>query len=434
MDVELLRALIAATVASSVAILLIGLLRRPLRSVIGARAAYWLWLLIPACVMAAWIPAPTRVLELRADSLPGRASSALANLALPAATSPAASIYSTGALGLWAGGATVMLVLLARRQRDFVRSLGDLTPGAGGVRRSRAVVAPMLVGAWRPVIVVPDDFEARYSDEERALVLAHENAHLLRRDGAVNALASVWLCMSWFNPLVYWALGKMRADQELACDALVLADRRDATRRYASALLKTQLSTEPGWRLPVGCQWQSTYPLKERITMLKRPLPGTLRRSMGIAGVCAVTATASFAIWASPSAGDNGPEILVTLKLTVEDPSLQDMHVAATQYIVHSGEMPPGLESGRPYAMSCTPYLSGAGKGAHVQKGQILIECRVRRNGAVVFTPSVVTHDGLAATLTFLGGDGKPKYSLEVLASTAPQDIEAAAKAAARND
>jgi bla regulator protein blaR1 len=74
------------------------------------------------------------------------------------------------------------------------------------------------MGVWNARIVVPESFEEIYSPRERALVLAHERAHLERRDVAVNVFATVWLCLSWFNPLMYWALGRLRFDQELACD------------------------------------------------------------------------------------------------------------------------------------------------------------------------------------------------------------------------
>ena len=61
MDSDLLEALIRATLASSVSVLLIGLLRKPLRIAVGARGAYWLWLLVPALVRRAdREDAPTR--------------------------------------------------------------------------------------------------------------------------------------------------------------------------------------------------------------------------------------------------------------------------------------------------------------------------------------------------------------------------------------
>jgi len=83
-----------------------------------------------------------------------------------------------------------------------VRSLGKLTPDCGDTQRSAAIVAPMLLGAWRSRLILPVDFESRYSEAERTLMLAHERAHLMRHDVLVNAIAAGWLCLFWFNPLM----------------------------------------------------------------------------------------------------------------------------------------------------------------------------------------------------------------------------------------
>lgn len=53
---------------------------------------------------------------------------------------------------------------------------------------------PMLVGAWRSRIVLLIDFDLRYSQEERKIVIAHKLAHLQRHDAAINAVAALWLC------------------------------------------------------------------------------------------------------------------------------------------------------------------------------------------------------------------------------------------------
>lgn len=58
MTAEVLQALTDTTLASSAAVLLVRLLRKPMRAAAGARAAYWLWLLVPAMAAAALLPAP----------------------------------------------------------------------------------------------------------------------------------------------------------------------------------------------------------------------------------------------------------------------------------------------------------------------------------------------------------------------------------------
>src|SRR3546814_16727473 len=81
-------------------------------------------------------------------------------------------------------------------------------------------------------------------------------------------------CVYWFNPLLWIAADRFRRDQELACDATVVARHPHARRAYGEAMVKTQLSAMPA---PLACHWFGGHPLKERIAMLKHPLPGTRR-------------------------------------------------------------------------------------------------------------------------------------------------------------
>src|SRR5690606_27588265 len=97
---------------------------------------------------------------------------------------------------------------------------------------------PVVIGVLKPRIVVPADFARRFTVEERALVLAHERGHLARRDPMINAIAVLVRSLGWFNPLVHVAAAALRIDQELACDARVLAKDR-APRCYAGAMLKS---------------------------------------------------------------------------------------------------------------------------------------------------------------------------------------------------
>ena len=257
---------------ASAAIIVVAALRKWLRRVVGARAAYWLWLLVPVSVFVLFLPAPERPLNFISAGLPELTGN---SLTLVSAVRSSGSIdYGIVTLLVWAVGTLTMLALIARRQRAFIRSLGTMTPGSNETLRSADIAGPMLVGVWRPRIILPSNFESRYEAEEQTLVLAHEQAHRQRGDALVNGLAAGALCVSWFNPLVYLAIEWMRIDQELACDEVVLSRFAKSRRQYADALLKTQLASDVPRRFPLGCHWHSHHPLKERIAMLKRPSPG----------------------------------------------------------------------------------------------------------------------------------------------------------------
>ncbi len=445
MRAEVLQALTDTTLASSAAVLIVGLLRKPLRAAVGARTAYWLWILVPAMVAAVVLPAPSLMLASAQVTLPEQIRSAFA-IATVSEPTPRREVLINLALAAWAIGAGAMFFSMLSRQRLFLRSLGTLTRDEDGLHRSDMVVAPMLVGAWHSKIVVPKDFEHHYSPEERELIVAHERAHESRHDVATNLVTSFALCLYWFNPLMYRALTWLRVDQELACDALVLAQRDNARRRYADTLLKAQLVTESTLRQPIGCHWQSIHPLAERISMLKRPLPGQSRRRVGLAFIVALTGIASYAAWAGQAVTEDDRLILVNLKVTVSDAQTKgvnrtkDVTTLATEYLIHSGEAFKNPND-RLLDVACTPYLANEpGHSADwsdrkrraiprsLVAGQILVECALRRDGKIVASPSVIVPDGKLAILETTEPDGLHHDRFEITASRSSEKITAARK------
>jgi len=155
----------------------------------------------------------------------------------------------------------------------------------------------MLLGAWRPRIVLPSDFETRYSGAERALILAHERAHLRRNDALTNAIACGLVCVFWFNPLAYWAWNRFRFDQEVACDATVLRQAKVSRRRYARALARTHLTSSGA----IAFGWRGRHPLIERIAILRRPAPSRTRRRIGYALALVLMLWGAYVVWAAAS-------------------------------------------------------------------------------------------------------------------------------------
>jgi TonB family protein len=299
----LLQVLGLSTLASSIAALLVLALRKAMRRQFGAQAAYASWCVVPLSAAVALLPAPIATAPLPA------VGATVSQVLLPLAAPAAASAWQFDAMpwlaSLWMLGMVVSMLRLMRQQRRFLRALGPLSSGGGQLLRARTTVGcPALVGAWQPRIVVPADFDERFSPVERALIIEHEQLHRARGDAQINLFVAALRCLFWFNPLVQFAASRFRFDQELACDALVISRFPEARRPYADAMLKTQLAgdswQEPG--LPVGCYWQSSHPLKERITMLKHPLPGRARNALGFGIAAALSACCTYAAWAAQPA------------------------------------------------------------------------------------------------------------------------------------
>ncbi|MBY4596769.1 TonB family protein [bacterium BD-1] len=287
MGSEFLLALVEATLATSLALLAVMALRRPLRRFAGARLAYAAWAAVPLAGVAVMLPAaPAATVAMAVTPSPLRLAAADASLVLQQAGA------GNPWLALWLAGVVATAAVFALRQWRFHRQLG--VRDSDGEDDS-APLGPAVIGLWRPRLVLPTDFTRRYSPEEQALVLEHERQHLQRGDLPAQALCSLLRCLFWFNPLLHAAAARFRLDQELACDAAVLARHPDARRRYGEVMLKTQLAD---FGLPLGCHWQSSHPLKERIAMLKSPLPSAGRARVASALIAASMALATFGAWA----------------------------------------------------------------------------------------------------------------------------------------
>jgi beta-lactamase regulating signal transducer with metallopeptidase domain len=301
--------LLKANLAAGAAVLAVLAVRRLVRGRFGARAAYALWLAPLAAAAAVSLPHPALLtpmspMVVSAEAVAADAADVLVVRA-PAVARVAAPDAQTLLFAGWLLGALAAGGLVAWRQRRFIVAMGRLTPsGAAGVYHAeRPDVGPAVVGLFRPRIIAPADFEARFAGGERDLILAHERAHLAGGDAAINALACAAQCLSWFNPLAHLAVRTLRIDQELACDATVIGRFPQMRRTYAELLLKTQIATHP---LPLGCHWPAgdDHPLKERIAMLKSPLPRPSMRAAGLALAGLASLGAGGLAWAAqPSIG-----------------------------------------------------------------------------------------------------------------------------------
>ncbi|HWU80362.1 MAG TPA: M56 family metallopeptidase, partial [Caulobacter sp.] len=275
MTSDLLALLAKVNLVFAAAVVLVLLLRRPVRAAFGARSAYALWLIAPLSLLALLIPARTVVQPLE----PMRS---IAVVQAPAWTTPSAetSIETAGGgsppprlpvgeilLGFWLCVALGGLIVQAERQRRFVRSLGKLSPSGGVLWSDRAGVSPAVIGALAPRMVLPADFTQRFTAQEQALILAHEKNHLAVGDAQINAVVTSLQCLFWFNPFVHLCAAVLRVDQEIACDAAVLARHPRTRRAYGEAMLKTQLAP---CAPPLGCHWPASAnkQLKERCALL----------------------------------------------------------------------------------------------------------------------------------------------------------------------
>lgn len=123
---------------------------------------------------------------------------------------------------------------------EWQARLNDL---AARLRLSRAVTlvescftdTPVLVGYWRPVILLPLGCLTGLSTAQLECILVHELAHVARHDYLVNLLQSLVEGLLFYHPAVWWASRTVRAERENCCDDRVVELIGDA-RTYAATL------------------------------------------------------------------------------------------------------------------------------------------------------------------------------------------------------
>jgi len=136
------------------------------------------------------------------------------------------------------------------------------------VYRSFYAATPMLVGIFRPTIVLPD---REYSEEQLHSIIFHELTHMRRWDIPVKWLFLLACALHWFNPLVWFAQREIDRICELSCDELVIRD-MDARGRqnYGNTLIF--VATNKKIPLPVlsTTMCNEKRALRERLTSITK--------------------------------------------------------------------------------------------------------------------------------------------------------------------
>ena len=149
--------------------------------------------------------------------------------------------------------------------------------------RSEERLMPVACGGLSAVVLLPDEAEG-WSDERRRVVLLHELIHVKRRDLLTQTIAQLVCAVYWFNPLVWWAVRKLRTEQEWACDESVVQTGIEAS-DYAEHLLEiarrfhaNTISTVATMSMARSSQFQ------ERLYAILRPTCEEYRSGGAIAG------------------------------------------------------------------------------------------------------------------------------------------------------
>jgi WD40 repeat protein/beta-lactamase regulating signal transducer with metallopeptidase domain len=158
---------------------------------------------------------------------------------------------------------------------------------------SGEIDVPVTFGAWRPCVVLPRTSHCWDSSSRRAALL-HELAHVRRFDTATQVLGGWATAVFWWHPLAWYAAGRQRAEQERACDDVVLAHGCRAS-DYAEHLIRISQAFSGRRPLP-----SASVAMIHKPSRLRARLDGILaphsRRGLTIKSATVFTAMALAAV------------------------------------------------------------------------------------------------------------------------------------------
>jgi bla regulator protein BlaR1 len=386
--------LLRLTLCTSLALLLLLVIRTPLRRVLGAVLAYQAWSIVPFVTIAACWPNSAAPALHAAPTMQAVRTLAVQML-------PAPSIQLDVLLLLWAGGMLAVAGRFCHTHWRFRHKAGQLRQ-EGNLYYSDGNAGPASVGLLAPIIIVPYDFAQRYTTAAQVLVIAHEQVHILRGDAWANLLQAAFQCVFWFNPLVHLAALRFRQDQELSCDAIVMMQHPHQRRSYAEALLashRVPVSPQSG----IHCQWQSRHPIKERFMQLQSIPPGFPRR---LAGRCLVGILAASAVFATLAARAEERAATYSVTMTID---AGDTH-SSPRVLAREGE---------PFTIATGPWRVDMTVRAAKQAGTVWVVSKVTRDGTVISTPNLLTRVNEQAGVK--AGDGTDPFALSMVVTPVPR-------------
>lgn len=227
--------------------------------------------LLPVAVLPAAKP-PTaaasveQVVLLPLQSLPADLVDLLGSVAAGPAATPSPSVvpgplafdWPRGLLLAWACGSLLVAATLWRRARRFARATRTLRPAPAGLQEELraqlprfdlarapelslvdAEVPPMVyLSRWRYRVLLPARCVAELSPAAVRALLAHELAHVRRRDPWVRVFEAVATVLWWWLPVLWWLRAGLRDAEERSCDAWVAALLPESREDYCRALLR----------------------------------------------------------------------------------------------------------------------------------------------------------------------------------------------------
>jgi beta-lactamase regulating signal transducer with metallopeptidase domain len=130
---------------------------------------------------------------------------------------------------------------VAPQPSALLQTVWEHTAGSLGIAPpercvSQHVAGPVMIGAWKRTIILPDSLLRETSEEVLTTAIGHEMAHIARDDYALNILTELLCLPILFQPATLLMRRAITCSRELACDELVTRRLMDPA-AYARSIL-----------------------------------------------------------------------------------------------------------------------------------------------------------------------------------------------------
>ncbi len=185
---------------------------------------------------------------------------------------------------LWLAGLAGMLLYALLSWLLLHRKMADAVPAEPGIYETDRCISPFVLGLFRPRVYLPSGVD----EITRKHVIAHEKAHIRRKDHLIKPIGFLLLSLHWFNPLIWLAYVLLCRDIELACDERVIRDLdREDRADYSQALLNCSIPRKHIAACPVAFGEVSVKSRVKNVLYYRKPAFWIILAALA---VCVVTA------------------------------------------------------------------------------------------------------------------------------------------------
>ena len=185
---------------------------------------------------------------------------------------------------IWLVGFSAMLIYTAGSYWLLRRKVRTAVVYKENIFQSEYVDSPFVLGLFFPRIYLPFNM----ATQDMGHVIAHENAHIRRKDHWWKPLGFLLLTLHWFNPLMWFAYILLCRDIELACDEMVIKELGcDQRADYTQALLSCSINRKSIAACPLAF---GEVGVKERVKSVMKYKKPAFWIIVAAIAICAVVA------------------------------------------------------------------------------------------------------------------------------------------------